>query len=195
MSRTENQLINGLRNSDSVRYETLVRKYGGRMLSVARRYLKNEADAQDCVQDAYIQAFRNIHKFEGRSTIETWLHRIVVNTALMKIRSQKRRREAFIEDIPSLFDKNGMRIETENEISLSAETLLENKMTRALIRQQIDELPKTSRNLILLRDIEGYSTQETAALLGISTSATKTGLHRAREALKLKLEDVMKEEG
>ena len=109
MENMEHQFIDRLRSGDANSYEILVRNYGGRMLSVARRYLKSEADAQDCEQDAYIQAFRNIGKFEGRSTLETWLHRIVVNTALMKIRSLKRCPEEFIADNASLFDKNGMR--------------------------------------------------------------------------------------
>ena len=71
MENMEHQFIDRLRSGDASSYEILVRNYGGRMLSVARRYLKSEADAQDCVQDAYIQAFRNIGKFEGRSTLET----------------------------------------------------------------------------------------------------------------------------
>lgn len=194
MANTEHQLIDGLRNGDARSYETLVRNYGGRMLSVARRYLKIEADAQDCVQDAYIQAFRNVGKFEGRSTLETWLHRIVVNAALTKIRTLKRRPEEFIEDNISLFDKHGMRVETEAEISLSVENLLENKTKRMLVRQLIEDLPANSRNLLILRDIEGYNTQETADLLGISEGSVKTGLHRARGAFKLKLEQVMSEE-
>lgn len=194
MASTEHQLIDGLRNGDARSYETLVRNYGGRMLSVARRYLKIEADAQDCVQDAYIQAFRNVGKFEGRSTLETWLHRIVVNAALTKIRTLKRRPEELIEDNISLFDKHGMRVETEAEISLSVEDLLENKTKRMLVRQLIEDLPANSRNLLTLRDIEGYNTQETADLLGISEGSVKTGLHRARGAFKLKLEQMKSEE-
>ena len=194
MANTEHQLIDGLRNGDARCYEILVRDYGGRMLSVARRYLKNEADAQDCVQDAYIQAFRNVGKFEGRSTLGTWLHRIVVNAALTKIQTLKRRPEEFIEDNISLFDKHGMRVETEAEISLSVENLLENKSKRMLVRQLIENLPGNSRNLLILRDIEGYNTRETANLLGISEGSVKTGLHRARSAIKLKLEQVMSEE-
>ena len=91
LENDEKTFITGLRNGDAACYESLVRDYGGRMLAVARRYLKNDADARDCVQDAYLQAFRSIENFEGRSSLQSWLHRIVVNAALMKIRARKRR--------------------------------------------------------------------------------------------------------
>ena len=187
----EHEFINGLRNGDPGCYETLVRQYGGQMLAVARRYLKDEVEAQDCVQDAYLQAFRNIYKFQQRSSLKSWLHRIVVNSALMKIRSRKRHPEEFIEDNPSKFDSNGFRMGNESGITLSVEMLAVKKETREMIRRCIDQLPEHARILLLLRDIEGYTTSETATLLGISNGAVKTGLHRARGKLKLLLESII----
>lgn len=180
----EQQLIAGAQCDDAECFETLVRDYGGRMLNVARRYLRNEDDAQDCVQDAFIQAFQRIQDFEGRSSIGSWLHRIVVNTALMKIRATKRRKEESLEDNWTLFDSRGMRVETEAEITLSTEDVLVNEESRDNIRQHIDELPDNVRMLLLLRDIEGYRTDETAQLLGMSESNVRTGLHRGRKLLK-----------
>jgi RNA polymerase sigma-70 factor (ECF subfamily) len=179
--------IRDLKSGNADRFETLVRDNGGRMLAVARRYLRNEADAQDCVQDAFIQAYKNIKNFEQRSSVETWLHRIVVNTALMKIRSTKRRPEDLIEDKAELFDDNGMRLEMEAEISLSVEEVVVTEETRTTIRQHINQLPETPRKLLLLRDIEGYNTEETANLLGMTVGNVKTGLHRARLLLKKSL--------
>jgi RNA polymerase sigma-70 factor (ECF subfamily) len=194
MNSIEQQFIAGLRNGDAACYESLVRDHGGRMLAVARRYLRNEADAGDCVQEAYLQAFRNIGSFEGRSSIESWLHRIVVNAALMKIRSRKRRPEISIEDERSQFDTDGQRIEHEVQNTLSVDEMLAKKQSRALVRRAIDQLPENARNLLLLRDIEGYSTGEVAALLCITQGAVKTGLHRARSKLKLLLAPMMREE-
>lgn len=184
----EQQLVNGLQRDDANCFETLVREYGGRMLNVARRYLHNEDDAQDCVQDAFIHAFQRIQDFEGRSSIGSWLHRIVVNAALMRIRSSKRRREDFLEDSQTLFDSSGMRVETEAEITLSIEDVLVSEEIRDKVRHHIDQLPDAIQMLLLLRDIEGYRTDETAQLLGITESNVRTGLHRARKMLKQMIE-------
>lgn len=187
----EGQLIKDLQNGDALSYETLVRDYGSRMLAVARRYTHNEADAQDCVQEAYLQAFRGIHRFKGQSSIATWLHRIVVNAALMKIRTSKRRPEEFLEDSEALFNASGERIESEAEMSLSVEDALIDEDTRREVRRCINQLPEFSRQLVLLRDIEGYSTEETARLLEVTISNVKTGLHRARKALRQRIEQTV----
>ena len=84
-------ILAGLRTGDQQAFETLVRVYGGRMLAVARRFVRNDEDAQDIVQSAYLNAFRAVSRFEGHCLIATWLHRIVVNTALMTLRSRRRR--------------------------------------------------------------------------------------------------------
>ena len=187
----ERQLVAGLKNGDAACFESLVRDYGGRMLAVARRYTHNEADAQDCVQEAYLQAFRSIHRFKGQSSIATWLHRIVVNAALMKIRVSKRRPEEFLEDNEALFNAGGERIESETEMSLSVEDALIDEDTRREVRRCINQLPEFSRQLVLLRDIEGYSKVETARLLEVTISNVKTGLHRARKALRQRIEQTV----
>jgi RNA polymerase sigma-70 factor (ECF subfamily) len=180
----ESEFILRLQNGDAASYETLVRHYGGKMLAVAKRYFKNDSDAEDCVQDAYIQAFRSIHSFEGRASLYSWLHRIVMNAAFMKIRAHKRRPEEFIDDNLALFDAQGRRFELEDEITLSSEDMLVDEEARLAVRGHIEQLPETLRNLLLLRDIEGYITEQSAELLGISPGAIKTGLHRARKLLK-----------
>jgi RNA polymerase sigma-70 factor (ECF subfamily) len=186
--RDETRLIAELKQGDSTSFEHLVRLYGGYMLTISRRYLSNESDAQDAVQDAYLQAFKAIQHFEGRSSLRSWLHKIVTNSALMKIRGDSRNKIELLEDDPSLFDRHGKRIATTHEISLSTEETVIGKEKSASIRAHIDSLPTTSRHLLLLRDIEGYSTEETSKLLGISVAAVKTGLHRARQTLKTRLE-------
>jgi RNA polymerase sigma-70 factor (ECF subfamily) len=184
----ENQLVDRLKNGDPASFEFIVREYGGYILTIAKRYLASEADAQDAVQDTYIQAFRAIGDFEQRSSLKSWLHRIVVNVALMKIRSNKRRPVELMTDNSTLFDVNGKRIETATAITLSLEDVTANNNQREMIKAQINNLPETAKNLLLLRDIEGYSTEEVSKLLDISLSSVKTGLHRARQTLKKKLE-------
>lgn len=180
----EAALLEKLRQGDNASFEQLIREHGGYLMTITRRYLKSEADVQDSVQDTFLQAFRSVGKFEGRSSIKSWLHRIAVNSALMKIRAQGRRMEELEDDSASLFDDQGKRIETEPEIARSAEDEAVNNETLTAVREHIEQLPELSRNLLLLRDIEGYSTEETAELLNISLASVKTGLHRARKSLK-----------
>ncbi len=186
----EERLVGELRDGNRASFEHLVRTHGGRMLAVARRITRDEEDATDAVQDAFLNAFRSIDTFEERSSLETWLHRIVVNSALMKIRTQQRRPEISIEELLPDYDSDGLRLEPETEL-VSIETLLEQGETREFVRSAINKLPDNYRNLLLLRDIEEYNTRETAELLEITPGAVKTGLHRARAALKSLLDPIM----
>src|SRR5690349_14219077 len=95
----ESELVGRLRAGDQDAFEELVRIYGGRLLAVARRFVRNDADAQDIVQTAYLSAFRALGRFEGECQLSTWLHRIVVNTALMKLRSRRRKPEQSIDEL------------------------------------------------------------------------------------------------
>jgi len=187
-SLSEEQLIAQLKKGNFDSFEFIVREYGGYLLIIAKRYLLNETDAEDAVQDTYLHAFSAIATFEGRASLKSWLHRIVINKSLMKIRSNKRRPVELIDDNSSFFDTNGKRIETETEITLSLEKLIANDSQREHIKAQIYQLPQMAKNLLLLKDIEGYSTKEIAELLDISLPSVKTGLHRARLLLKKKIE-------
>ncbi len=94
----EDGLLERLRSGDDAAFEQLVREHGGRMLAVARRFLRQEEDARDAVQDAFLSAYRALEDFEGNARLSTWLHRIVVNAALMKLRTRRRKPERSIED-------------------------------------------------------------------------------------------------
>ncbi len=100
----EAQLVERLRRGDEQAYETLVRENCGRMLTVARRFLGCNDDCADAVQEAFVCAFQAMDRFEGTSTVATWLHRIVVNACLMKLRSRIRRRMLHIDDLLPSFD-------------------------------------------------------------------------------------------
>jgi len=190
IASNEERLVRKLRDGNRASFEHLVRTHGGRMLAVARRITRDEEDATDAVQDAFLNAFRSIDTFEERSSLGTWLHQIVVNSALMKIRTQQRRPEISIEELLPDYDSDGLRLEPETEL-VSIETVLEQGETRELVRSAINKLPDNYRNLLLLRDIEEYDTRETAELLEITPGAVKTGLHRARAALKSLLDPIM----
>jgi RNA polymerase sigma-70 factor, ECF subfamily len=187
ISRIESDamLVARLQAGEPDAYETLVRVHGGRLLSVARRFLPNNEDAQDAVQEAFIKAFRAIGTFEERAQLHTWLHRIVVNTALMKIRSRKRRPEESIDDLLPTFQADGHQTTESREWS---DAIFERKETAAIVRQAIAQLPDHYRLVLTLRDIEERDTIETATALGTTTTVVKVRLHRARQALRTLLD-------
>ncbi len=178
-------LLVRLRSGDDSAFEELVRDNGGRMLATARRMLRREEDANDVVQEAFLLAFRSLPAFEGRSRLSTWLHRIVVNVALMKIRSRRRRPEISIDEELPHFRADGTRmVESHDASDLDPADAFEAGSMKALMRRCMDRLPDSHRTVLVLRDIEDMSTEETAAILGIRTVAVKVRLHRARQALK-----------
>ena len=188
----EEDLIAGLRRGDETAAEVLVRQNGPWMLNLARRMLKNDAAAADAVQEAFISAFANIGKFEGRSTLKTWLHRIVVNKCLMQLRSQKQKAEESLDKWMPSFDSNNCRIEPPWTRLLSADEICQSKQLSAAVQTAIQDLPEHFRIILQLRDIEGFSTAEVAESLGLSVSNVKVRLHRGRSALKLILEPVLR---
>jgi RNA polymerase sigma-70 factor (ECF subfamily) len=185
---TERKFVQRLRAGDEGAFEELVRRYGRRMLSVARRFLGSEEDARDAVQDAFAAAFESIGRFNGEAMLTTWLHRIVVNVALMQLRRRRRKPEHSIDELLPSFDAEGSWPNDYGPARTTSHAILERRETRELVRQCIAALPECHRAILLLRDIEELDTAETAGRLGISPTAVKVRLHRARQALGTLLE-------
>ena len=177
------ELLSALKAGHEWAFEALVRSSSARLLAVARRFTRNDEDARDVVQSAYLNAFRALGRFEGNARLSTWLHRIVVNAALMKLRSQRQKPEESIEALLPTFQSDGHHAEQFSDWSTPADELLDQKQTRATVRACIARLPDDYRTVLLLRDIEELSTHEAAETLGITQAAVKTRLHRARQAL------------
>ncbi len=187
----EAELVGGLRAGELEAQERFVRRYSGPMLATARRYFRSEHDAADAVQDGFISAFKSIDSFSGQSRLSTWLHRIVVNACLMKLRSQRSRPSTSIDELLPQFDQSGHHAARVSRWRDDVFEQLASDEMRARVRHCIDQLPESYRTVLLLRDIEEYDTQETAQLLGESTANVKTRLHRARQALRTLLEPLM----
>ena len=186
----ELELLGRIRAGDQKACEILVRQHAGRMKSVAHRFLRREEDCDDAIQDAFLSAFRSINSFAGNAAIATWLHRIVVNTCLMKLRAQSRRQTVPIDDLLPNFDETGHHTASVKSWGEDAHARLASAETRSQVRACIDRLPEPYRSVLMLRDIEELETEETAQVLGISVGAVKTRLHRARQALRTLLEPV-----
>jgi RNA polymerase sigma-70 factor (ECF subfamily) len=184
----ERQFVARLKARDPDAFEVLVRQNGPRMLALAWRVLGDEDGARDVVQEAFASAFRAMDGFAADARLSTWLHRIVVNTALMKLRRRRRRPEEPIEPLLPAFRDDG-----HHEAAFAAwgdvEEQLRRREVRDVVRRAIERLPDSYRTVLVLRDIEEMSTAEAARALGLTENAVKTRLHRARQALRTLLDD------
>ncbi len=177
-----------LRAGENQAYEKIVRTYAGQLMAVAQRILRNEADASDAVQDTFLALFKSIEGFRGNCRISTWLHRVVTNAALMKLRSKVRKPQCSVEDLLPVYYQEGHRLDPRPAWHESPDEVLLREESHRMVHEKISQLPEDSRNVILLRDIQEVSTAEAAAHLDVSEAVIKTRLHRARQALRRLLE-------
>jgi RNA polymerase sigma-70 factor (ECF subfamily) len=177
-------LLAALRRGDERAYETLVKTNTGRMLAVARRILKSDEEAYDATQEAFMQAFKAIARFQGDALLSTWLHRITVNACLMRLRRDRRHPETAIEELLPTFDETGHRVESGPAWTDDVVERMESAQLQKVVQDAVAKLPDNYRTVIVLRDIEGMSTEEAAEALGIRPEAAKMRLHRARQALR-----------
>jgi RNA polymerase sigma-70 factor (ECF subfamily) len=164
------------------------------MLATARRILGSEEDSADAVQDAFAAAFRAIGSFEEAAALGTWLHRIVVNASLQRLRRRTRRPTVSLDELLPHFGEDGHHAQPVSRWPDRPLDALLRDETRAQIRACIDRLPIAYREILLLRDIEDLDTETTAGLLGVTPGVVKTRLHRARQALRRLLEPFFGEE-
>ncbi|HEX5043862.1 MAG TPA: sigma-70 family RNA polymerase sigma factor [Candidatus Polarisedimenticolaceae bacterium] len=195
MKTAEEALLAALRRGDPRAYETLVRTSAPQLLAVCRRILRDEEDARDAVQEAFVNAWKGLPRFAEGSRLSTWLHRIAVNAALMKLRSRRRHPEEPIEDLLPTFVEDGHQARPSEPWVEPAELALDREQLQALVRQAIDRLPETYRLVLLLREMEGLDTAAAAEVLGVTENAVKLRLHRARQALRTLLDPVMRRGG
>jgi len=190
---TDAELLSLLRAGDDDAYAHVVRKNTGRLLALARGFLRNEDDAADAVQEAFLSMCKSLDRFEGNSSLATWLHRIVVNNCLMKLQSKSRRKSYSIDELLPTFDDTGHHAKPISAWTETSRDSLAIDEARRQVRACIDELPEDYRAVLLLRDIEEFDTEQTASILGVNPGAVKTRLHRARQALRTLLVPYMEQ--
>ena len=186
--------LKAILSKDRSATERFVRGHAGWMLSVARRILGDAGHAEDAVQNAFANIFKSLESFDGRSALKTWMHRIVVNDALMLLRKHRPQLVDDIDDLLPVFDANGCRIDDDWTTFETPESALQRSQSKARIAELIDRLPDRYRIVLMLRDIEELSTSEVAQRLELSEANVKVRLHRARAALKKLLEPLIREE-
>lgn len=178
-------LVNAARAGDDQAYEALVRKYDRNVFRIAQHITQNREDAEDVVQDAFLKAYRNLDRFQGQSKFYTWLVRIAVNEALMRLRKRRNAKTVSIdEDVET---EEGSMPREVADWSPDPEQQYRQSELNEILQKTIQGLPSGFRTVFVLRDVEGLSTEETAELLGLSVPAVKSRLLRARLQLRERL--------
>jgi RNA polymerase sigma-70 factor, ECF subfamily len=173
--------ITALQNGDRAEFARLVEAYSGQIYYLGLKMLQNEQDAEDILQDTFIKAFKALPKFQGRSSLSTWLYRIATNEALMFLR--KKRPDQISVEQPAADKEEQAPLEIVDWCCLPEGELMSTE-SRANLDASVEKLPHSLRVVFLLRDIEGLSTRETAEVLDLSENAVKTRLSRARLRLR-----------
>ena len=168
------------RNRGAMRH--LVTANNQRLFRAAWSILKDRAEAEEAVQSGYLNAFAAMDGFEGRSSLSTWLTRIVINEALGRLRSQRRRREQLESEGVALIESYRERL-AQASAAPAPDATVAREQLRLLIEHAVADLADGFRSVFVLRDVEGLSIEETADVLGIPAATVKTRLHRARAKL------------
>lgn len=173
-------------------FEGLVERYQGKVYRLALSLTKRHEDAEEVLQDVFLTVHRKLPSFEGRSAFSTWLYRITVNAALMKLRGKGRAEESLEAYLPQ-FTEDGRHARMVLDFTQGPEEALLRKEREQVIRAAIDALPPDYKVVLVLRDLEGLSNEAVAEVVGASIMAVKARLHRARLVLRGKLDQHVKE--
>lgn len=187
----ERRLLELLKDGDQDALREVISKYHDKLFAVANRICNNPADAEEILQDVYMIALNKIDKFEERSTLSTWLYRITVNAALMKLRSQRASKSNLpIEGYAGVLGEDENVLRVDEAVRSPDETL----MTRELydhIVDSVENLPEIYQSVFFLRDVQGFSIKETSKMLATTPAAIKSRLHRSRFFIREKLGEYM----
>jgi RNA polymerase sigma-70 factor (ECF subfamily) len=182
------ELVRRIAARDQAAFEVLMRRYNGRLFRVARAILRDDTEAEDALQDAYLDAYRHIDGFRGGALLSTWLTRIVINQALMRLRKHKRDRVVVPIGAVARANPAGEPDQAEADVADERSESPPAATLRAEIRRalehRIDELPTAFRTVFIMREVEDMTVEETAECLSIPAATVRTRLFRARALLR-----------
>jgi RNA polymerase sigma-70 factor (ECF subfamily) len=177
----EASVVGRIAAGDTRGFELLMRRYNRRLYRLARAILRDPAEAEDALQEAYLHAFRSIGRFRGEAAVATWLSRLVINECLGRTRREARRQNVIpIDRTPSATDVDAIMADE----SGSPDRAADRAQLRALLERKMDELPESFRLVLILRSVEELSVQETAQCLGLPEETVRTRHFRARGLLR-----------
>jgi RNA polymerase sigma-70 factor (ECF subfamily) len=180
----DEEIVRRVRAGDSAVFEILMRRHNQRVYRVVRAVVKGEADVEDVMQQAYINAFTHLHQFEDRSQFSTWLIRIALHEAFGRRRKMQRAEISTARIRSDVDDDRGESMETLSSPEADPERQAYAQELHRVLEAAVDTLPEIYRTVFMLRDIEGLSTSETGEGLGLGDEAVKTRLHRARAMIR-----------
>jgi RNA polymerase sigma-70 factor (ECF subfamily) len=185
---SDTELVALANNGSGQAFRTIMQRFNQRLYRVARGIVHDEAEAEDVLQDAYVRAFAALRKFRGESRLGTWLTRIVVNEAVSRLRQRRPSEE--LETLDRVVERGDAHVIIFPGVlaSPNPEAVAAQAQVRRLLEDAIDELPEAFRLVFVMRDVEEFSIEETAATLAIRPETVKTRLHRARRLLRKNLD-------
>ena len=184
----EIDLVKRLKAGDEAALEKVFNLYSGKLYNVALRILKDQSDAEEVIQDVFMTAFRKADSFQGNSQFSTWLYRLTVNAALGRIRRSKKNQEVeYAEFLPKFQDDGHHAVQPVADWSDNLDEQYSKTETQELLAKALAQLKAVDKTVIVLSDLEGLSDKEIADATGLTVSAVKTRLHRARLFLRGKL--------
>src|SRR3954451_9607361 len=189
----EAPLVERARSGDAAAFSELVNRYERKIFRLAKHITQNDEDAEDVLQEAFLKAYSHLNYFQGQSKFYTWIVRIAVNEALMKLRKRKSDRTVSLDEPTDTGEETVVR-----EIAVwedNPEQKYSREELRDILQKAVDSLKPAFRTVFVLRDMEDLSTEETASALGISIPAVKSRLLRARLQLREKLSKFFRRKG
>jgi RNA polymerase sigma-70 factor (ECF subfamily) len=179
---SDEEVVTRVLAGETAMFEIVMRRHNQRLYRVARAILRNDGEAEDVMQDAYVRAYEHLDQFAGRAKVSTWLTRIAVHEALARQRRGNRYQE-----LDSMSDREGEPMDRLATLAPDPEQQASNSETRRLLEEAVERLPDAYRTIFMLRDVEEMSTIDTAHVLDISEENVKVRLHRARALLRKSL--------
>ena len=179
-SSNDVELVQRIARRDHAAFEALMRRHNSQLFRVARTILKDDGEAEDAVQDAYIDAYRHAATFKGGAQVRTWLTRIVINQALMRLRKQRRERVV----VPFTGDAERQEVDVVDERMESPSSAASRAELRRILERRIDDLPLNFRTVFVMREVDEMTTAEIAECLSIPEATVRTRVFRARALLR-----------
>ena len=188
-------LVELVRGGEKEAFGELIRRYKTKVKGLALRITKNEIDAQEVVQDTFLNAFAKLDSFKGTAAFASWLYRVAANGALMLLRGRRRDAFASWEETKEQEEAASLPSMVSNEWASQADRIFERKQIAETLQRELQAIPKRYRLILILREIDGLSNQEIAESLDLTVAAVKSRLHRARLTLRLRLSETWRPVG
>ena len=184
----DTELVRRFKKGSIDAFEQIVERHEAKVFNLALRFTRNQEDAEEVLQDVFSTVYRKIQSFQGKSAFSSWMYRITVNAAFMKLRKKKQRPAIGIDDLAPSVWNNFFNQEAQMSYVNRSDSASMTRELREVLGDAIKKLPEQYRAVFVLRDVDGLSNQEVSEILQLSIPAVKSRLHRSRLMLRKKLQ-------